>query len=307
MKEMFRLAKARKADNRLSKILGAGIFIAMIALVALCASALAQENTAEDWMNISHEQFIAKSQEQFIAQYQQAIQDYDKELQIDSGNTSALVGKGDALRFLNRSNESLEAYQKALDAANETLKKDPQDIKAWQNRGIAMVNLGREDEAIESYEKAIEILNGSIEKNLNDTDFWWLKAETLDMLGKKEAAIQTYDKVIELNSTKAVSAWVRKSDLLMQLGKYNESVEAFDRAVEMMPNDSGRTMRSVSDVDKGFSTITDIWSDKDKILGVSIGRYNKSSKAYDHTERIYSNFVAQHTLPPFRKLSIVAN
>jgi len=299
LKERFRLAKARIADNMLLKLIVRARFaFAIILLAMLCVSATAQENS-ENWMK--------KGQEQFIAQYQQAVQAYDNELQKDPGNTSAWIGKGDALKFLNRSKESLEAYQKALDAANETLKNDPQDIRAWQNRGIAMVNLGMEEEAIESYERAIEILNGSIEKNPNDTDSWWLKAETLDMLGKKEAAIQTYDKVIELNSTKAVSAWVRKSDLLMQLGKYNESVEAFDRAVEMMPNDPGRIMRSVSDVDIGFLNIIDVWADKDKILSVSLGRYNESSKAYDHTERIYSNFVAQHTLPPFRKLSIAAN
>lgn len=303
MEERVRLAKAKQIDNRTPKtVVVSKLFPAMIALVALCAHVVAQENS-EKSMNISHEQFIAKSQEQYIAQYQQIIQAYDEDLQMNPGNASAWIGKGDALKFLIRTNKSLEAYQKALDASNEILEKDSQNIKAWQNRGIAMVNLGREDKAIESYEKTIEILNGSIEKNPNDTDAWWLKAEALDMLGRKEAAIQAYDKVIELNYTKAASAWVRKSDILMQLGKYNESVQALDGAIKIISNGSGITTRSVSDVDKGSSTATDIWSYKDKILCISIGKYNKSSKAYDHTERIYSTFITRHTLPPFRRIS----
>jgi len=259
-------------------VVAAKFSLAMIALVALCASTMAQENP-ENWMKKSHEQFIA--------QYQQAIQAYDNELQKDPGNTSAWIGKGDVLKFLNKSNESLEAYQKALDVTNETLKKDPQDIRAWQNRGIAMVNLGREDEAIESYEKAIEILNGSIEKNPKDAEAWWLKAESLDILGKQEAAIQAYNKVIELNSTKNVGAWIRKAEILFtQPRKYNESLQAFDKAVELMPN-GARQMDSVWKESDSTIFIT-VWGDKDQIIRVSLGRYNESAGDYDRFLEILS-------------------
>ena len=283
MKERFRLAKARIADNMLLKLIVRARFaFAIILLAMLCVSATAQENS-ENWM--------MKGQEQFIAQYQQAVQAYDNELQKDPGNTSAWIGKGDALKFLNRSKESLEAYQKALDAANETLKNDPQDIRAWQNRGIAMVNLGREDEAIESYEKAIEILNESIEKNPKDAEAWWLKAESLDILGKQEAAIQAYNKVIELNSTKNVGAWIRKAEIFFtQPRKYNESLQAFDKAVELMPN-GARYMDSVWKENDSSIFIT-VWGDKDQIIRVSLGRHNKSTGDYDHVLEILSKSVS---------------
>jgi len=282
LREMF-----WRVGNKLS---GSWTTICIVGLAFLCGSVMAQENPAGDWIKKGDD--LINETKKFETSWQNALQDYDRQLKVDPNNTSAWIGKGYVLKLCNRSKESMEAYQKALDVVDELLKNDPRDIKSWQNRGIVMVNLGRDMEAVESYEKAIEILNGSIEKNPGDAEAWWLKGESLEILGRHEAAIQAYDKVIELNSTKGVGAWIRKAEILFtQPRDYNQSLQAFDKAVELMPNGS-RNMNSVWNVNES-SIFVNVWRDADQIIRVSIGKQNKSTGDYDQVLEILSEPVSK--------------
>lgn len=90
MEERVRLAKAKQIDNRTPKtVVVSKLFLAMIALVALCASAVAQENTAEEWYK--------KGRNFDTNRYQEAIEAFDKVIQIDPMNASAWLDKGNAL------------------------------------------------------------------------------------------------------------------------------------------------------------------------------------------------------------------
>lgn len=252
---------------------GAGLFLAVIALVALCAYATAQENTTNYWYEKCIELINGGS-------YDEAIKAYDKAIQIAPENSDAWLGKASVFILLKKDNESKEAFRKALDVANKTLIKNPEDAEAWQNKGIAIANLGQREEAIKAFEKAIEISDRILEKNPKDAEFWWLKAESLEILGRKEPAIQAYDKVIELNSTKIAGAWIRKAHILGPM-KYNESVQAYTNAFELvLRNDTGKPIASIW-TERGFSIFTNAWFSKGQILMVSQGLYNQSSKAFD--------------------------
>ena len=258
--------------------------VALLAVAILCASAMAQEKTAGYWLNVGHSLMANGS-----GSFESASQAFDKAIQIDPVNSEAWLGKAQILTYLGKHIESLEAFQKALDVANGTLKKNPSDAVAWQSKGIALTSLDREDEADRSFEKSIDLLNGTLKENPRDAESWWLKAENLDLLGKSEAAIQSYDMVIELNSTKALGAWIRKADLFISLGKYNESADAFDSAIALIPGNNTSSVMSAM-WKKNIYIITNAWFNEGRILRVTSGWYNESSRAYENIHQIDSSF-----------------
>ncbi|HPC90605.1 MAG TPA: tetratricopeptide repeat protein, partial [Methanothrix sp.] len=76
--------------------------VALLAAAMLCVSAMAQENTAEDW--------FSKGQElQRNDSHEEALQAYEKAIQVDPESASAWMSKGNALLSLKRYNESMEA------------------------------------------------------------------------------------------------------------------------------------------------------------------------------------------------------
>ena len=254
--------------------------IVMLAIAMLCACAMA-ENTSVNQTGIS-----GKTSES--NPFQDAVQEYDHALQLDSGNASAWLGKAQVSQILGNHLESQEYFQKALDATNETLKDDSQDAKAWQAMGVALAGFARNEEAISALERSIEISDQRLRENPEDADSWWLKAESYEALYMDYAAIQAYEKVTELNSAKSVGAWIRIADMLfVKANGYNESVEAFNKAIKLMPDNASWAGGVV--LDQGNSILhTDVWRDDDKIFRVTIGSYNKSIKEFDFIQQIVS-------------------
>ncbi len=93
----------------------------LLSLVVLSTCALAQENTAEYWLNTGQELFANGS-------YEEAAQAYDKAIQIEPKNASAWLNKGyaldslaltygvnDPLNFTNTLQDAVGAYDKAIE------------------------------------------------------------------------------------------------------------------------------------------------------------------------------------------------
>jgi tetratricopeptide (TPR) repeat protein len=263
--------------------------IALLAIAMLCASAMAQEKTADDWLEEGRSLMLSG-----FKSFDPAANAFNEATKLEPENIDAWLDFAQVLSYLNQKNESLEAFQKALDLTNETLKQNPNDAGAWQSRGIALASLGRDYEATRSFEKSVEILNQSIDENPKDAEAWWLKADNLDILGQSESALEAYDKVIELNSSKAIGAWIRKSDVLLgQMGRYDESVRAFDKATDLMAVNSNTTTLSHAffSEENGSSTILNTWTSGGRILRVSFGRYNNSAQDYDLFLKVDSDYI----------------
>jgi tetratricopeptide (TPR) repeat protein len=120
-----------------------------------------------------------------LRKYNEAIECYDKALEIDPKYVYALNNKGLALDNLRKYNEAIECYDKAL-------KIDPKYAWAWLNKGLALGNLKKYKEAIECYDKAIEI----------DPNFiviaCYNKANALYYLKYYDQAIECYDKAAKV-------------------------------------------------------------------------------------------------------------
>ena len=66
-----------------------------------------------------------------LGKYDEAIQYYDKALQVDPNYTDALNNKGDALYDLDKYDEAIQIFDKALQI-------DPNDTDALNSKGDAL-------------------------------------------------------------------------------------------------------------------------------------------------------------------------
>jgi tetratricopeptide (TPR) repeat protein len=128
-----------------------------------------------------------------LGKIDQAIQCYDKAIEIDPNYVDAWYEKGNALYGL----ESIQCYDKAIEI-------DPKYAKAWYGKGNTLLAL--------SY-----------------VDAYANKGDALSMIGKYNEAIQCYDKAIEIDP-KYAKAWYGKAHCLDQLGKYVYAKKCYDEA-----------------------------------------------------------------------------
>jgi tetratricopeptide (TPR) repeat protein len=205
---------------------GLKLILVLAVLSALCLGAASQKETADDWVKKGNDLITANSSEE-------ALEAYDKALQLDPQNVSILLAKANAYDLL-----KLQVTTKALSIVEKMLEKNPQDALAWQAKGAALGIMGLRSEANQSFEKAIEIYDREIDRNPGNGTAWFFKAENLANLHRTEDALYAYDKAIELNcSTRMAIAWASKGGHLFVLGRLNDSLAAFDKSIDLNPND----------------------------------------------------------------------
>jgi tetratricopeptide (TPR) repeat protein len=90
-----------------------------------------------------------------------------------------LLGKGQALIYLNQAETALVCF-------NEALALDPNNLDALVKRGTALERLGRMDEAIESYDRAI-----ALDQSL--TTAYLRKGGVFNRLGRHNEALECYE------------------------------------------------------------------------------------------------------------------
>jgi len=82
-----------------------------------------------------------------IGKYQEAIESYNKGLEINPNYAFAWTNKGNALYYLGKYQEAIQCFDKAIEL-------DPNLVEPWNNKGLSLDALGRHNEAIEYYNKA---------------------------------------------------------------------------------------------------------------------------------------------------------
>jgi tetratricopeptide (TPR) repeat protein len=166
-------------------------------------------------------EYLLKGNEYYYRkEYNNAIQCYDKALEIEPNDSKAWNNKGTALGQLGNYEEAIKCFDKALEM-------EPNYAKAWDNKGTAFEKLGNYEEAIQCYDKAIEI-------QPNDSDTWYNKGIVFYHSGNYEEAIQCYDKALEIEPSDA-NAWYNKGNVLHKLGNYEEAIQYYDKALEIDP------------------------------------------------------------------------
>jgi tetratricopeptide (TPR) repeat protein len=155
-----------------------------------------------------------------LGKYQQAIECFDKAIEINPNDVNIWNSKGTALANLGKYQQAIECFDKAIEI-------NPNDVNIWNSKGTAFHYLSKYQQAIECFDKAIEI-------NPNDADAWNAKGLSLDYLKKYQQAIECFDKAIEINPNDA-DAWYNKGVALHYLTKHKEAIECYDKALAINP------------------------------------------------------------------------
>ena len=207
--------------------------------------------SAEVWFNKG---FALSS----LGRHNEALQAYNRAIEIDPQVAVAWNNKGNAL-------DDLGKYDEAIAAFNEAIRLDPKFAEAWSNKGIALIGQGKHDEAIKCFDEAIRL-------DPNLAMAWYNKGTVLDddLVGKYEEAIKAYDEAIRLDPNDA-TAWSNKGCALVNQDKYEEAITAFDEAIRLNPK------------------YAEAWSNKANALE-DLGQYDEAIKAYDEAIKLDPNY-----------------
>jgi Flp pilus assembly protein TadD len=151
-----------------------------------------------------------------------AIQQYERALQLDSNNVDAQNNLGNALASQGRWTEAIPHYEQAL-------KLKPDSAEAHFNLGIALASQGKLAEAVQHYQRALE-LNPYDAEGLNRLGI------ALAMQGKLPEAIQSYEQAIQLKPN-YFEAFNSLGIALAKQGKMDEASQQFERALQIQPDD----------------------------------------------------------------------
>jgi tetratricopeptide (TPR) repeat protein len=153
--------------------------------------------------------------------YEEAIECYDRAIELDPESSDAWGAKGVALDHADQIEEALKCYNRSTEIR-------PKYAIAWSNKGFLLSNLEKYDEAIRCFDKSLEL-------KPNKAEDWSGKGVALFNLRNYNEAIICFDKYISLDP-KNIYIWDIKAQALRSCGKSNDALECFDRAIEFNPN-----------------------------------------------------------------------
>ncbi len=171
--------------------------------------------------------------------YEEALQCYEKSLEMDPRNGRVWRYRAQALAMRFRYEESVESCEKALEL-------NPSDGEAWSLKGFALEMLGKHQEALESCVKGLEIDPGN-------TVAWCTKGEYLYAMGRLEEAMESFgtaltidpeneyakdvnEKVVKwLRREGGTEEWINKVVEFLKRGKHKDALQSYTDAMMMDP------------------------------------------------------------------------
>ena len=152
--------------------------------------------------------------------YEEALERYDKAIELNPTFEVAYASKGSALRMLGRYPEAIAALDKAI-ALN------PRYVWAYNERGAVYSDEEKYEQAIADHDKAIELDAGN-------KFAYGLKGSALGMLGRYPEALAALDKAIELDP-RYVWAYNERGTVYASEEKYDRAIIDYDKALALDP------------------------------------------------------------------------
>jgi tetratricopeptide (TPR) repeat protein len=138
--------------------------------------------------------------------YEEAIQNFDKALELDPKFTSTLGLKGKTLMKMGKFDDAIQILDKALEL-------DPKCIPALGYKGEALITMKKFEEAIKNYDKMLEI-------EPQNPKTWFNRGVSLVNLKRLKEAIENFDKALEFNPKYELARQAREN-ILVELKKGN--------------------------------------------------------------------------------------
>lgn len=202
------------------------VILVLTVLISLCPIALAESKTGDSasWTQRGDDLYLQ-------ARYGDAVDAYNKALELDPYYSIAWNKRGNALTQLGYYEEAIRNFDKAIEL-------DPYYGQAWDNKGYALYQIDKYNESIDAYNRAIAI-------NPNDLHAMVNKGTNLQKLGRVAEARTVYEDVVKIadkeirrnpNDAKYDSGlWSNKGDALFRLGQFPDALIAYNRSLEINP------------------------------------------------------------------------
>ncbi|MEL6380938.1 MAG: tetratricopeptide repeat protein [Cyanobacteria bacterium J06626_18] len=209
----------------------------------------------------------------FESRYDDAVESYDRAIQLSPELYEAWFTKASMLMLLQRYDEAASAYQfatqlkpdsyeawagqgtaltraqqyeAAIASLNEAIALRPEDHLALFNRGNAQAGLGQWDTALADYETALEL-----KPDFSQARF--RKGQILQKRGDWMGAIAAYDAVLQLsngNSKDVAEVWYGKAACHALQGDTEPALTALECAIVVVP-----TLKAQAQADATFEDI----------------------------------------------------
>lgn len=184
----------------------------------------------------------------------QALQAYDRSIQLKPDDAKTYYNRGLTLKALGRLQEAVQSYEKAIQlqpdfaqayynlgialqqleqlelaAASFTMaiRLKPDFAEAYINRGNAEINIGALEHAVKSYEQAIRLKPDCAEVYL-------CRANALRELGQLQEALSSCDQAIQLKADFA-GAYQARGDAHRALGQLQAAIQSYEQAIHLKP------------------------------------------------------------------------
>jgi len=155
------------------------------------------------------------------SEYDKAIEDYNKEIELKPDYADAYINRGLALNNKGEYDKAIGNYNIAIE-----LRKD--DPVVYNNRGIAFQNKGENDKAIADYTMAIELKKDyAIAYNNRGIAF--------QDKGENDKAIADYTKAIELKPDYAL-AFNNRGIVFYDKDEFDNAIIDYTNAIELKPD-----------------------------------------------------------------------
>ena len=154
-----------------------------------------------------------------IGKFQQALTAYDRALALNSKSSFTLAHRCVVLNQLKNYQEALSTCQRSLSGDRIWANISPAHV--WTQKSKAQIGLNRYEEALTSATRAIALFNDSAEA-------WNNKGVSLWHLQRYQEAETAIKKAIEIDPN-YIQAWFNYGRILSSLQRYTEAIALYDR------------------------------------------------------------------------------
>mmetsp|Transcript_5407 Transcript_5407/g.5365 ORF Transcript_5407/g.5365 Transcript_5407/m.5365 type:complete len:256 (+) Transcript_5407:655-1422(+) len=169
----------------------------------------------------------------YLRNHIEAIESYDKAIEINPNEADAYIGKGQSLRLLGR-------YSEAADCFDIAIKLQPDLASAYFNKGLVSMNLKNLVDAIKCFSTSIEIQP--------DNDMAYSYKGLVSMaLGQGTDAVEYFNKAIKLRSDNSL----RRARAYNERGQELEALQDFNQDCNLMQENNEEICHS--GIFKGFN------------------------------------------------------
>ena len=252
-------------------LIAAGIVV-VIAIVAIAGSQFYQSkeigNAVHEHLDAGQKYYNQKQWERAVAEFSKAIDLNPKLAEAYSGRGDAYSSEGESDRaiadysvaielnpnydkaYLNRGNayDDKKDYSKAIADYNRAVALNPELAEAYNNRGYVYVETGDYNRAISDYTKAIEL-------DQNYSDAYDNRGYAYDQKREFDEAIADYNSAIAIDPNDS-EAYSSRGYVYFEKGKYDEAINDCTRAIELDPwsarsyYNRGLAYQNIGEIDK---------------------------------------------------------